>query len=179
MSLGGSRRRLKCEAQIGLAMRKAPSLNRRPLVYQRNTKLSKSRPGSSGQRSESGGLHDDDGCGDGGNDSFACLGGDRFGTQRPQPAGGKPCVGNQELGPAAVETHADVRRRRHRRMAQCARAVAKQTNFRRDNGDGGRLALRADHATPQGSGPWEPQKEIEGGIQCSRISTEFSTVTLF
>ena len=128
-----------------------------------NAKLGESRRCKSGQtglRSEGGASHDDDRRRDRRHYSrLAGFGGDGFRTQRAQPTSGKPRAWNQELGPAAIQANSDVRRRRHRRMAQCTRAVAKQTDFRRHNGDSGRLALRAHHTNTSGdSKPWRASK---------------------
>ena len=62
-----------------------------------------------------------------------------------QPPRGKPGARYGELGPAAIQAYKNIRRRRHGRMAQRARTVAIETNFRRDRGYSFRLALRADH----------------------------------
>jgi len=62
-----------------------------------------------------------------------------------QPSGGEPGARNRKLRPTAIEADHDIGRWRHRRMAERAKAVAIKADFSGNNGNGGGLALWADH----------------------------------
>lgn len=100
--------------------------------------------------------------------------------QRAQPTSGEPRTRNRKLQPAAIQTNKNIRRRRHRRMTQGAMTVAIEPDLSRNDGQGCRLTLRADHDNTSGTKGQQETQTIQTlkKVNCNLLWQEISRIFL-